>query len=94
MDCRQIITLVSLSLDNAPAALRPAVKGKLNISSQPAGADIEVDGKFVGSTPSSLNLEPGNHSVAVKKSGYKPWSRKMKMSGGNVNLTAELEKAQ
>jgi PEGA domain-containing protein len=81
--------------DSPQSGASPELAGtKLNISSQPAGADIEVDGNFVGSTPSSLSLEPGDHSVAVKKSGYKPWSRKMKMSGGNVNLTAELEKAQ
>jgi len=32
--------------------------------------------------------------VAVKKSGYKSWERKIKITGGNVNLTAELEKNQ
>jgi len=30
----------------------------------------------------------------VKKSGYKTWERKLKVSGGSVNVNAELEKAQ
>jgi hypothetical protein len=27
----------------------------------------------------------------VKKSGYKPWDRKMTVSGGHINVTAILE---
>ena len=67
---------------------------KLDVSSTPAGADIEIDGAFAGSTPSSLSLSSGDHMVAVKKSGYKAWERKIKITGGNINLTAELEKNQ
>jgi hypothetical protein len=57
----------------------------------PAGADIEVDGSFVGNTPSTIEVTPGDHTVSVSKSGYKSWERKLKASGGNVNLNAELE---
>ena len=39
-------------------------------SSSVAGADIEVDGSFVGSTPSTLSVAPGQHTVTVKKKGY------------------------
>lgn len=67
---------------------------KLSVSSAPDGADIEVDGSFVGSTPSDVQVPEGNHTVSVKKSGYKDWERKMKVSAGsNVHLNAELEKA-
>ncbi len=62
------------------------------VSSTPDGADIEVDGNFVGSTPSALELAPGDHTVAVKKSGYRTWQRKMRASSGDINLKAELEK--
>src|SRR5882724_6868965 len=81
----------------APAAVQmaaPELAAKLAVSSTPAGADIEIDGAFAGSTPSSLSLGNGEHMVAVKKSGYKSWERKIKITGGNVNLTAELEKNQ
>jgi len=72
----------------------PELAAKLAVSSTPAGADIEIDGAFAGSTPSSLSLGNGEHMVAVKKSGYKSWERKIKITGGNINLTAELEKNQ
>jgi len=72
----------------------PELAAKLAVSSTPAGADIEIDGSFAGSTPSSLSLSTGEHTVAVKKNGYKAWERKIKITGGNINLAAELEKNQ
>ena len=75
-----------------PAKPMESANHKVQVNSEPAGADIEVDGSFVGNTPSSVELAPGEHTVAVKKSGYKPWERKLKVSGGDINLNAELEK--
>jgi hypothetical protein len=67
--------------------------GKLTVVSDPPGADIEVDGSFVGNTPSDVQVTEGDHTVAIKKAGFKGWERKLKVSGGsNVHLTAELEK--
>jgi hypothetical protein len=60
-------------------------------ASTPEGADIEIDGNFVGNTPSSIEVTPGEHQVVVKKSGYKDWTRKLKVSGGDIRLNAELE---
>ena len=65
---------------------------KVSVTSTPDAADIEIDGSFVGSTPSAVELTPGEHVVVVKKSGYKPWERKLKVSGGEIKLSAELEK--
>ncbi len=64
---------------------------KLSVASNPAGADIEVDGGFVGNTPSTIDMAAGEHSITVSKNGYKSWERKLKASGGNVNLNVELE---
>lgn len=64
---------------------------KLSIASTPAGADITVDGSFVGNTPSTIEVQAGDHTVAVSKNGFKDWERKLKTSGGNINLNAELE---
>lgn len=68
------------------------VGAKVQVSSNPSGADIEVDGDFVGNTPSAIHLSPGEHMLAVKKSGYKAWERKIKVTGGDISLSAELEK--
>jgi hypothetical protein len=62
----------------------------LDIVSTPSGADIEIDGKFVGSTPSSVDVAPGDHDVAVKKSGFAVWNRKVSVSSGHININAEL----
>jgi hypothetical protein len=52
--------------------------------------DIEVDGNFVGSTPSTLNLAPGKHEIVVKKAGYQDWTRSMLVGSGAVRLSAEM----
>jgi hypothetical protein len=70
-----------------------SLSGKLQLESDPPGADIEVDGSFVGNTPSDVQVSDGEHTVTVKKSGFKDWERKLKVSSGSsVHLNAELEK--
>ena len=82
---------------SVPAATHAPAKtstAKLQVDSTPPGADIEVDGSFVGNTPSDVQVAEGDHTVVVKKSGFKNWERKLKSSSGsNVSLNAELEKA-
>jgi hypothetical protein len=65
----------------------------LMVEASVANCDIEVDGSFMGSTPSTLNLAPGKHDVVVKKAGYKDWSRSMMVGSGAVRLNAEMVKA-
>jgi hypothetical protein len=68
---------------------------KMQIESDPSGADIEVDGGFAGNTPSDVQVEEGDHTITVKKAGFKDWERKMRVgAGSSVHLNAELEKAQ
>lgn len=78
----------------AAAAVSPSsMSAKLQLESNPSGADIELDGGFVGNTPSDVQVAEGDHTVTVKKTGFKDWERKMKVSGGSsVHLNAELEK--
>lgn len=64
----------------------------LSVISTPDGADIEVDGSFMGNTPSSLELPKGDHEVVIKKAGYKDWRRTLKIAGGEIKITADLEK--
>jgi PEGA domain-containing protein len=66
---------------------------KLQVDSAPPGADIEIDGSFAGNTPSEVQVTEGDHTITVKKSGFKDWERKMKVSSGsNIHLNAELER--
>jgi hypothetical protein len=75
----------------AVAAAVPAQKSSVvQITSEPDGADIEVDGNFVGSTPSQVELPPGDYSLRVTKNGYVPWEKKLHTIGGNVTINAEM----
>ena len=67
------------SMAAAPAVV--AALQKLSISSNPDGADIEIDGAFVGNTPSVIDLGLGVHNVVIRKQGYKPWERKLRLVG-------------
>ena len=79
--------------DTPAASATPESSGTatVTIASNPAGADVELDGSFVGNTPSSLNLSSGNHTIKISKKGYKAWERTLKASSGTINLNAELE---
>lgn len=78
---------------SAPApAVSPAELATLNITSDLPGAEIEIDGVFVGSTPSSAKVAPGMHKITVKH-GASVWSRDMMAQpSGNVNVNAILKK--
>jgi hypothetical protein len=74
----------------APASA-PADMASLMIEASVPGADIEVDGEFMGNTPSTLSVVPGKHTITVKKKGYADWSRTMNVSGSAVHLNAEMD---
>jgi len=70
-------------------------KGVVNLSSNPVGADVSLDGNFVGNAPATLKLAPGKHTITVKMAGYTDWTREITVqSGSEVQLTAALEKIQ
>jgi hypothetical protein len=62
----------------------------LTIEASIQNCDIDVDGKFVGSTPSTLNLSQGNHDILLMKPGYKDWSRSMMVGSGSVRIMADM----
>ncbi len=75
------------------ASAAAATTASLTIESNQPGADIEIDGSFVGSTPSTVSVAAGQHTITVKKKGYAAWSRTMTVSGGAVHLNADLDVA-
>jgi hypothetical protein len=75
----------------APVSSDQGAAAELEVSSTPDGADIEIDGNFVGSTPSTLGVAAGPHQLSVKKAGFKPWERKITVTSGRVKIDATLE---
>lgn len=80
----------------APAATAVAATeghGVFGIESTPAGADVYVNGDFVGTTPiPEHRLATGRHQVELKKKGYAVWTRNLSVSAGaRATVAAELE---
>jgi len=75
------------------SATNTAALSTLLVKSTPDGAEITIDGKYVGSTPSTLTLSPGEHTIKVEKLGFKLWERPMTVgAGGTLTVDATLEK--
>ncbi len=70
----------------APPAGREAT---LHITSSPTGAEIYIDGKFFGNTPSDITITVGEHVVKVT-SGGKEWLRTVQVTAGDIRLNADL----
>ena len=82
----------------APAAA--AVPGnpwqtvKCSFTSTPAGAEVTVDGRFAGSTPSVVVLAAGTHAVTISMPGFAPWKRDLAvLSGSQLTVNAVMRKA-
>jgi hypothetical protein len=72
----------------------PAIQlASVIVKSTPPGCDINVDGKFMGSTPSTIQLAPGEHEVSIEKEELRPWQRTMTVTaGGSSTIDATLMK--
>jgi hypothetical protein len=77
----------------APVSPMPVAQASVTIDSTPAGADIEIDGEFVGNTPSTLSVAPGSHQISVEKKGFTDWTKTLNVTGGTIHLNAELAQA-
>ena len=86
----------ALSQPTAPAPQSgngvEAALSTIEIKSTPDGAEITVDDKYMGSTPSTLRLSAGDHKIKLEKPGFKPWEKTLTVSsGGTATVNATLE---
>jgi hypothetical protein len=90
LDMTKFVVAGALPVAAAPT---PTTEASLIIESTPPGSDIEVDGNFVGNTPSTVNVAAGSHTIAVKKKGFTDWTRTLNVTGGSIHLSADLDSA-
>lgn len=72
---------------------RHSPDAQADVTSLPLGADIELDGAFVGSPPSEVGVTAGDHVITISKMGYKSWERKIKITSGEIAVAADLERS-
>jgi hypothetical protein len=81
--------LAVVSVQKAIEVAEPCV---VAVKSTPDGAEVSVDGSFVGSTPSTLTLPSGSYEIVVQKAGFKQWKRSVTLTtGGFVTIDATLD---
>ena len=68
---------------------------RCTFSTTPAGADIALDGRYVGSTPSQITIPTGAHTVVYTLAGFAPWKRDLSvLPASELNVSAVLQKQQ
>jgi hypothetical protein len=78
---------------NTVAPAGPDAVASVQLSSDPTGAEITIDGNYMGNTPSLIKLRPGTHSIRMTLPGYAPWVRSIETAAGESrNFAATLEK--
>jgi hypothetical protein len=87
------LNMANFGIAPAPFATPAAAQASLVIDSTPPGADIEIDGTFVGNTPSTVSVANGSHAINVKKKGFSDWTRNLSVTGGSIHLSADLDPA-
>ena len=103
-NCREVkfvILAASPTANAAKAVLQPistqavtssnVTKATLSVDSTPTEADIEIDGAFVGNTPSMLSVDLGSHQIVVKKKGFTDWAKTLVVTAGTIHVRAELD---
>lgn len=78
--------------DKSVAKMQSGGSAMVSVSSEPSGADIYVDGAFVGNTPSVLHLAAGTHSIKIQAEGEKTWERQLDvLKDSKLTLNPTLE---
>jgi len=80
-----------------PVALAPA-DAQLRIESEPKGASVALDGRYAGTTPTTLALSPGReHRITFSKQGFGTASRSVRLERAeerNLSVTLSGEMGQ
>lgn len=94
-DRKYVPTGVEATVVAGPETTQPlSGQGSVKVSSIPEGAEIFVDGAFVGNAPATLKLPRGPHQVrVVGGTGFRVWVREVTiLPGAEVNVNATLER--
>jgi PEGA domain len=70
---------------------QPLGSGIAEVTSDPNGAEIYLDNKFIGTTPSTLHISEGTHTLALKSARHTDWTRSINiLKDSTVTVKAML----
>ena len=72
----------------------PATPAMVEFWSSPTGADIQIDGQYVGSTYSIIAVPPGEHTITITKEDFAKWERTILVGEGTIRVAAYLERVR
>ena len=77
-----------------PPPPAPPEEAYVDFNSNPPGADVNIDGRFHGNTPTRISLPPGKHLIEIRLAGHRTWIRNMVVDPGSkpsVRATLDQE---
>lgn len=80
----------AVALRHASPPPETAESTPLSVASQPAEAEVRLDGRFAGRTPVSLLTTPGAHTLALRRSGYLDLERAIDVAADGLQLDQRL----
>jgi len=70
---------------------KPVITGGFYFKSIPLRADIYLDSKLTGKTPTLINrLIPRDYQIKVTKDGYQAWQKKLRVNSGLVTEVKDI----
>ena len=70
---------------------RRGFQSVISVDAAPGGAQVFVDGRYVGVTPVVWDVSAGSHVVRIEREGYERWSGAVQaVAGKTVNVAVKL----
>jgi hypothetical protein len=82
LGAKETITVSDVDRQQVHLLLEPFAK--IIVTSQPPEADVTLDGRPVGSTPISVSVRAGEHTVTINKRTFVPESHRLTLAAGGV----------
>jgi hypothetical protein len=86
-DLRSALIQIGAGLDTANQFV------EVPVTTSPAGADVLVNGVYMGRSPMTLQLTLDSHEVGIELAGHDSWRRRVKVQPGlriEVNLIPKV----
>jgi hypothetical protein len=77
---------------NTASTTNASAFGITEVTSDPDGAEIHLDDKFVGASPATLRIPEGLHNLVLKSAQHADWTRSLNiLRDGTVTVKASLK---